>query len=94
MSESAIATRLIENDRVIVTEWRFPAKGCRTGWHRHAYDYVVVPVLNGRLKIVTKDGESFADMTAGVAYFRSAGVEHDVINWTEGEYAFIDVELK
>ena len=69
MSESAIATRLIENDRVIVTEWRFPVKGSSTGWHRYAYDYVVVPILNGRLKIVTKEGESIADMTAGGSVF-------------------------
>ncbi|MGB5327190.1 MAG: cupin, partial [Gammaproteobacteria bacterium] len=29
----------LENDRVIVTEWRF-APGAETTWHRHAYDYV------------------------------------------------------
>jgi beta-alanine degradation protein BauB len=94
MSKGAIATRLIENERIIVTEWRFPEKGSSTGWHRHAYDYVVVPILNGQLKIITHDSESVAGMTAGVPYFRSAGVEHDVINWTDGEYAFIDIELK
>ena len=52
MHGNAKATRLIENDRVIVTEYRF-APDANTGWHRHAYDYVVVPMMDGRLKLVT-----------------------------------------
>src|SRR3954451_14540627 len=40
----------VENDRVIVTEWRFPPGG-HTGWHRHNHDYVVVPVTTGELHI-------------------------------------------
>src|SRR5262249_15930760 len=41
-----------------------------------------------------KAGEDAAEMKAGVRYFRPEGVEHDVINATDGEYAFIEVELK
>jgi len=93
MTGSAKATKFIDNDRVIVTEWRF-APGAGTGWHRHAHDYVVVPLMDGRLKLVTRDGESFADMKQGVPYYRPAGVEHDVINANDGEYAFIEVEVK
>jgi beta-alanine degradation protein BauB len=93
MAGSAKAVKHIENDRVIVTEYRF-AKGDNTGWHRHAHDYVIVPLLDGRLKLVTSAGESFADMKKGAPYFRSAGVEHDVVNATDGDYAFIEVELK
>lgn len=93
MTGSAKATKFIDNDRAIVTEWRF-APGASTGWHRHAHDYVVVPLMDGRLKLVTRDGESFADMKAGVPYFRPAGVEHDVINANDGEYAFIEVEIR
>ena len=33
-------------------------------------------------------------MKGGVPYFRKEGVEHDVINATDGEYAFIEIELK
>jgi hypothetical protein len=33
-------------------------------------------------------------MKKGVPYFREAGVEHDVVNAGEGDYAFIEVELK
>jgi quercetin dioxygenase-like cupin family protein len=93
MTGTAKATKYIENERVIVTEWRF-ARGANTGWHRHAHDYVVVPLMDGKLKLVTKEGESIAEMKQGVPYFRPVGVEHDVINASDGEYAFIEVELK
>ncbi len=41
MAGGTKATTFIDNDRVIVTEWRIPAKGDSTGWQRHAHDYVV-----------------------------------------------------
>jgi len=93
MTGTAIPTKFIDNDRVIVTEWRF-AKGANTGWHRHEHDYVVVPLMDGRVKLETKDGASEAEMKNGVPYFRQVGVEHDVININDGEYAFIEIELK
>ena len=93
MSGTAKATVFIDNDRTIVTEYRF-TPGANTGWHRHGHAYVVVPLMDGRLKLLTNDGEVFADMKAGVPYFRPAGVEHDVINATDGEYAFIEIEIK
>lgn len=91
---TAKGTKLIDNDRVTVWEWRFPKPGDNTGWHRHGHDYVVVPTMDGRLKIVSAAGESFAEMKAGAPYYRPEGVEHDVINASEGEYAFIEIELK
>ncbi|PSJ62176.1 cupin domain-containing protein [Pseudaminobacter soli (ex Li et al. 2025)] len=93
MSESAKSTVFIDNDRVVVTEWRF-APGASTGWHRHGHDYVVVPLMDGKVKLLTKDGESLAEMKQGVPYYRPEGVEHDVINANDGEYAFIEIELK
>ena len=93
MTGNAKATTFIDNERVIVTEWRF-APGANTGWHRHGHDYVVVPLMDGMLRIVGKEGENVFDMKGGVPYFRSEGVEHDVINATDGEYAFIEIELK
>jgi quercetin dioxygenase-like cupin family protein len=83
----------IDNERVIVTEWRF-APDASTGWHRHGHDYVVVPLMDGKLKLVTAQGESFAEMKKGAPYFRNEGVEHDVINASGGDYAFIEIELK
>ena len=93
MTGTAKATVFIDNDKVIVTEWRF-APGANTGWHRHGHDYVVVPLKDGRVKLETKDGTSFADMKKGIPYFRNEGVEHNVINANAGEYAFIEIELK
>ena len=93
-SGSAIPTVLIENDRVRVTEWRFKKRGDSTGWHRHAYDYVVVPLFDGRLEIDLGGGETtVAELQNGVPYFRETGVEHDVINGNDFECAFVDIEL-
>jgi beta-alanine degradation protein BauB len=93
MSGSAKAIKHVDNDRVTVWEYRF-AKGENTGWHRHGHDYVVVPLMDGMLRIENKDGSTLVEMKKGAPYFRSEGVEHDVINASEGEYAFIEIELK
>jgi beta-alanine degradation protein BauB len=93
MIGTAKATVFIDNEKVIVTEYRF-APGQNTGWHRHGHDYVVVPLMDGKVKLETADGTSFAEMKKGVPYFRNEGVEHDVINANDGEYAFIEIELK
>jgi quercetin dioxygenase-like cupin family protein len=94
MTGNAIPTVFIDNDRTRVTEWRF-APGAATGWHRHDYDYVVIPLLDGRLKLVADGGvDNFADLKAGQPYFREVGVEHDVINDGDTEFAFIEVEFK
>lgn len=93
MIGTAKATVFVDNDRVIVTEYRFQP-GQNTGWHRHRHDYVVVPLMDGKVKLETNDGSSFAEMKKGVPYFRQEGVEHDVINASDSEYAFIEIELK
>jgi len=94
MSGTAKPTVFIDNDRVVVTEWRF-APGANTGWHKHGHDYVVVPIMDGKLKIVGAGGtESMSDLKIGAPYFRRAGVEHDVINPNDGEFAFIEIEIK
>jgi quercetin dioxygenase-like cupin family protein len=93
MPASATSVTHIDNDRVIVTEWRF-APGASTGWHRHAHDYVIVPLMDGRLRLATSEGEATVELTKGVPYFRSAGVEHDVINASDGDYAFMEIEIR
>jgi beta-alanine degradation protein BauB len=94
MTESARPTVHIDNDRVIVTEWRF-APGAATGWHRHAHDYVVVPLADGTLRL-REPGGGTREVTLkhGVPYFRETGVEHDVINANDFAYAFIEIEIK
>lgn len=89
----AVPTVQVDNERVRVTEWRF-APGASTGWHRHEYDYVVVPVLDGDLVIAGAEGESRSSLKTGVSYFRRAGVEHDVRNGNPYEFAFIEIEMK
>ncbi|MEQ1874423.1 MAG: cupin domain-containing protein [Ilumatobacteraceae bacterium] len=90
----AVPTVQIDNDRVIVTEWRF-APGAETGWHRHAHDYVVVPLADGKLRITGLDGQTTeAALRHGVSYTRAAGVEHNVINANAFEFAFVEVELR
>ena len=93
MTGTAKAITHIDNDRVIVTEYRF-APGANTGWHRHAHDYVIVPLMDDKVKLETKEGTSLAEMKKGAPYFRHQGVEHDVINATGTDYAFIEIELK
>ncbi len=90
----ATPTTQIDNDRTRVTEWRF-APGAETGVHIHEYDYVVVPMLDGVLKIIAPDGtETLADMKAGQSYFREKGVHHNVINANDFDYVFVEVEFK
>jgi beta-alanine degradation protein BauB len=93
MPEAAVPTMQIDNDRVRVTEWRF-APGAATGMHRHEMDYVVVPMMDGRLRLVEPAGTREVTLKAGVSYTRQAGVEHDVINANDFEYAFVEIELK
>jgi quercetin dioxygenase-like cupin family protein len=89
----ATPTVLIENDRVRVTQWYFKP-GAATGWHRHEYDYVVVPVTNGQLLLKEPDGERTVELSLGAPYFRNVGVEHDVINpSTTDDVIFIEVEV-
>ena len=91
---AATPTQLIDNERVRVTEWRF-RPGEATGWHRHEFDYVVVPVTTGQLHLKEPDGERTIDIMTGTPYFRGKGVEHDVINPSDtDDVIFIEVEMK
>ena len=90
----AKGTVLHEDENTRVMEWRF-APGAATGWHRHEYDYAVVPLMDGKLGLELAGGEyKEAECKRGIPYNRLEGVEHDVININAFEYAFIEVELK
>ena len=91
---TATPTVLIENERTRVTEWRFAGRGDNTGWHRHEHDYIVVPIQDGILEISDADGNiTKSPLKTGVPYFRNLGVEHDVINGNDGEFAFVEIEF-
>ena len=84
--------RQIENRRARVTRHKM-APGASTGFHRHEYDYVIVPVTDGRMRVVEGGRESVNELMAGVAYFRSAGVEHDVTNGGDHDLIFVEIEI-
>lgn len=89
----AVATVRIDEPHVRVTEWRF-APDAETGWHVHGHDYVVVPMLDGALMLEEPGGVSrTVAMHAHAPYTRRAGVEHNVVNASGHDYAFIEVEL-
>ena len=92
-AERAKSTVLIDNDRVRVLEWHF-SPGAEVGHHRHELDYVVVPIMDGNIRVLTRDGESVNQLAVGRPYFRNAGVEHNVINANPTEFAFVEVEIK
>ncbi len=89
----AVPTIQEDNETTRVTEWRF-APGAATGYHRHEYDYVVVPLNSGRLSLSGPAGDSVAELVAGQSYVRHAGVEHDVTNVNDHEFVFVEIEFK
>jgi len=97
MSNAAIAAtpeQQADNDLTRVTKWSF-APGAETGFHVHGMDYVVVPLLDGKLKLISPEGdETFADLKAGQSYFRKAGVHHNVVNPNAYDFAFVEIEFK
>lgn len=89
----ATPTVQVDNERVIVTEWRFPVGG-ETGWHRHGFDYVVVPMTTGHLVIDDGKETRTAELVAGRSYYRPVGVEHNVMNGCDHEFVFVEIEFK
>lgn len=90
---TATPTTQVDDATQRVTRWDF-APGERTGWHRHAYPYAVVPLVDGALRIVDAQGTRDVPLRAGASYARPAGVEHDVINPGPGPMSFVEVEWK
>ncbi|MBA3325674.1 MAG: nuclear transport factor 2 family protein [Rhodobacteraceae bacterium] len=93
MRPQATSVLHLEDDRFRATEWRF-APGAETGWHVHGYDYVIVPLGDGRLLLEEPGGvERSADLALHVPYSRRAGVAHNVVNGGDGPLAFLEVEV-
>tara|TARA_X000000950_G_scaffold9222_1_gene10220 strand:+ start:165 stop:440 length:276 start_codon:yes stop_codon:yes gene_type:complete len=91
MSKSDI---MIDNNVTRVTKWSF-LPGEDTGQHVHHYDYVVVPIIDGKLKIIDKKGtETISELKKGVSYFREKGVNHNVINFNDFPFSFVEIEFK
>lgn len=85
---------LVDNDRVKVTRWNFQ-DGAETGWHTHGWDYVVVPLADGKLIAELPDGSGGEyEMKTHEPYFRKEGVEHNIVNVSGRDFAFIEIEIK
>jgi mannose-6-phosphate isomerase-like protein (cupin superfamily) len=55
----------------------------------------VVPVTDGTLLLELPGGETMtAELKAGVAYSRGAGVEHNVVNAGSAPLSFVETEVK
>lgn len=91
---AAVPTVHIDTEYTRATRWTF-APGAETGWHRHALDYVVVPLTSGTLWLESHGNDPVeAPLTAGLPYTRKAGVEHNVVNRGDTEIVFIEIEMK
>ena len=88
----ATAQVQIENDWARVTEWRF-APGAETGYHVHQYDYIVVPMTSGLLRLEDRTGSREVKLTEGVSYAREKGVSHNVVNANTFEFRFLEIEI-
>ncbi len=85
---------MIDNERTRVTLWTFK-QGEETGQHIHEFDYVVVPLKDGQLKIINDDmSTTLSDLKKGISYFRNKGVSHNVINNNDYTYSFVEIEFK
>lgn len=90
---TATATVQIDNEFTRVTEWRF-GPGTQTGTHRHEFDYVVVPTVPGTVRVVAADEEFDNQLVLGASYTGPAGNTHNVINTSDAECAFVEVEFR
>lgn len=91
---TARSERNSDDDRVRITTWTFEDSE-DTGYHRHEYDYVVVPVTGGAFEVTEADGTT-REMTqqSALAYLGQAGTEHNVINRSGRTAIFVEIELK
>lgn len=82
-----------DDGRFRVTRWTIEPGGA-IPMHRHDHDYVVVPLRDATMHVVTPDGTATpAHLQTGVSYTRSAGVEHQVENrGSTDPVVFVEVE--
>ena len=69
-------------------------EGSSTGWHRHDFDYVIVPYCDCRVRVDTADASVEAEMRRDLPYFREKGVRHNVTSLMQGQVSFLEIEIK
>jgi beta-alanine degradation protein BauB len=93
LTVTARASVQVDTPEARVTEWRLPP-GSAIGHHRHEHDYVVVPMTDSVMTVISASGSAQNPIKTGQSYFRKAGVEHDVRNDTAREIVFVEIEIK
>lgn len=83
----------VDTSEVRVCEWRL-APGSSTRRRRHSCDVVIVPITQGRLRIVGDAGEKTVDVTPGAAVLYSAPMNQEAFNDSDAAVAFIEIQLK
>ena len=89
----AIPTMQRDDADVRITRWDFKP-GAVTGEHRHELPYVVVMLTDAIIRVDDGSGVTETCLTAGQAYHRPAGIEHDVMNGADRPMAFVEIEFK
>jgi quercetin dioxygenase-like cupin family protein len=90
--QNANSHSLIDGPRARVTRWHL-APGAETGHHRHEFDYIIIAITDGTLIQKSARTEVAVSLVSGNAYFRKAGVEHNVANGGELAVTFVEIEL-
>ncbi len=85
---------MFENDHVRV--WELAVEpGKDKGMHRHDLPYVIVPMTEGDIEIVSIDGRSFKPKeVVGEAIWRDAGEVHNLYNRGTNTYRNVLIEIK
>lgn len=91
--ELALPTVQTDNEDVKITRWDF-APGAATGWHQHGWPYIIVMLTSSKMRLHDGSKVTEAELKAGDAYQRPAGVTHDVMNGSSGPMAFVEIEIK
>ena len=76
-----------------VTRWDFEA-GAATGQHTHRWPYVIVMLTDAIMRVDDGSVVTETRLSAGQAYHRPAGIEHDVMNAGDAPMAFVEIEFK
>ena len=89
----AVPTVQHDDADVRITRWDF-APGAVTGQHTHGWPYAVVMLTDALLRVDNGAAVTETKMSAGQAYHRPAGIEHDVMNGSDAPMAFVEIEFK
>lgn len=90
-SEAAQPELLFTDDSVRITRHSLVPRAT-TGVHTHEYDYVVIPVHGGVVRVERGAESTEFMMTAGAPYVRESGVTHSLVNVSESEIVFVELE--